>query len=82
MSASYRKITGPKGHLALLEPFQGKSMHAQWEENGSRYVVYSYSSPIFDVSYNCVGEIPSRGSVTTSKHRNYCRAWLGHAKRL
>ena len=48
MATAYRKITGPNGHLAKREPFNGSTMWATGNAL-SLYTVYSYTSPIFKI---------------------------------
>lgn len=63
-SATYRQISGPNGHLAKREPFEGHSMRAEWECHSTEgeypsahdaYVVYSYDQVIAIYDPQCWG---------------------------
>lgn len=83
-----RAITGPTGHLARLEPFEGFSMRAEWLPGRShqRYIVYSYSTVIAiyvpNAAATATGALYLNGyhySSKTSEHQCNAAAWLGRA---
>ena len=66
--------------IALLQEFQGNSLHARWENfnevTGKKtYAIYSYSTLMAYVTVDdgAIWENEQRYSVTTSKHMNYVR---------
>jgi hypothetical protein len=77
MTSSYRKIQGPRGHLAKREPFTGNTMSAV-RGHGEDYLVSSYETVIAWCD-GVTGEVTIQDkfySPTTTRHQNLCRAWL------
>lgn len=71
MRATYRDIAG------LLErraPFTGNSMSAHYD--GEVYVVMSYRTVIAKADHRGHWVTREDYSVTTSRHKNLCRAYL------
>ena len=74
-TATYSDIGGPDGHLANRRPFEGNSMRAWYESDGT-YSVYSYRTRIAGVGLEVPWVAAEKYSVTTSRHQNLCRVWL------
>lgn len=83
-------ITGPTGHLARLEAFDGHSMRAEWVNlrntipSSDKYYVYSYSTVIAVYT-----RLPGTGngalylneyrySSKTAEHQHMVEAWINY----
>lgn len=86
-NSTYREISGPTGHLARCEDFEGHSMRALWRvdyDGITRYWIYSYETPIAywqpaaagdtdDVPTLAVNEY--RYSNYTTRQQSLAEAW-------
>jgi hypothetical protein len=71
-NATYRDI---EGFVASREPFQGNSMSAQLDADGT-YRVFSYATEIATAKGSDVWISPNRWGVTTGRHINICKRGL------
>lgn len=75
-NAPYRDIGGPNGHVARHESFEGNSMSAHTDRDGT-YKVLSYATVIATLSPDGLAWISdNHWGPTTGRHINICRAWL------
>jgi len=64
-----------RAYVACRQPFVGSNMFAEWRDNDSRYVVYSYGKhfPMYIWTEGHWYGNADKYSRTTSKHQSQCR---------
>ncbi len=72
-------------YVQTLQPFEGSNLDGQLEQQGDRYVVYSYQTPIWVYlrKHDTWVGTKQKYSVTSTKHQNQTHplaervVWLG-----